>query len=185
MTDKVYNLPGGKQIKLVETSTPGVFVPEVILGGNSNQNVSIADGDDVALGATTDVAVTSDVDGTLSAKLRGLVVILADVWDSTANLLRVVSQPSNGSLTDRSGTIAVGSTSQQLMAANASRKYLLIRNTSSAQLWINFTADAVQAQPSIPLESGESLVMEAGFISIEKVTIIGPSGAETFTAKEG
>lgn len=39
----------------------------------------IADGDDVALGATTDIAVTGDNEGTVSAKLRGLDKIWASV----------------------------------------------------------------------------------------------------------
>lgn len=50
---------------------------------------TIADGADVNAGATTDAAVVSDVNGTLSAKLRGLVKILADVWDSTNHFLTV------------------------------------------------------------------------------------------------
>lgn len=40
-------------------------------------------------GAVADVAITSDVNGTISAKLRGLVKILADVWDSVNHWLKV------------------------------------------------------------------------------------------------
>lgn len=42
-------------------------------GGGGGGAVTIADGADVAEGATTDVALTSDANGTISAKLRGLV----------------------------------------------------------------------------------------------------------------
>lgn len=59
--------------------------------------VSIADGSDAAEGATTDAAVVSDANGTVSGKLRGLVKILADVWDSVNHRLKVdgsgVTQP--------------------------------------------------------------------------------------------
>ena len=40
-------------------------------------------------GSTSDAAVTSDANGTLSAKLRGLVVILADIWDSANHFFRM------------------------------------------------------------------------------------------------
>lgn len=46
-----------------------------------------ADGADVNAGSTTDAAIVTDANGTLSGKLRGLVKILADVWNSTAHWL--------------------------------------------------------------------------------------------------
>jgi hypothetical protein len=58
-------------------------------GGGGGGAVTVANGADVALGSTTDVAVISDAAGTVSAKLRGLIAILADVWDNTNNLLRI------------------------------------------------------------------------------------------------
>jgi hypothetical protein len=58
-------------------------------GGGGGGAVTVADGADVALGTTTDAAVTSNVAGTVSAKLRGLVAILADVWDSANTRLRI------------------------------------------------------------------------------------------------
>lgn len=41
------------------------------------------------LGSTSDTAVTSDTSGTHTGFLRGLVKILASVWDSTNNRLKV------------------------------------------------------------------------------------------------
>lgn len=57
--------------------------------------VEITDGGDVALGATTDAAVSTDTTGTVSGKLRGLVKILSNVWDSVNGRLKVI-----GPLTD-------------------------------------------------------------------------------------
>lgn len=54
---------------------------KVVVSG-AGSAVTIADGADVAEGATTDAKVTGDNDGTVSAKLRGLNTIEADVWDS-------------------------------------------------------------------------------------------------------
>ncbi len=42
-------------------------------GGGGGGPVTVADGADVAEGATTDAAVVTDVAGTVSGKLRGLV----------------------------------------------------------------------------------------------------------------
>lgn len=63
--------------------------------------VTIADGSDVALGSTTDAAISSDTTGTISGKLRGLVKILASVWDSINGRMIVdgseVTQPISAS----------------------------------------------------------------------------------------
>lgn len=131
------------------------------------------------LGATDGAAVVTDAAGTLQQYLRGLVKLVAAG-------ITVFAQPAQGTLTDRSGTITVNNTSQQLAAANAARKYLYVRNTTSpaSRMWINFTNDATQAQPSVPLESGEWYESGPGFVTTEKVTIIGAIGA-LFVGKEG
>lgn len=87
-------------------------------GGGGGGAVTVADGADVAEGATADAAVTSDTAGTLSAKLRGLVKILASVWDSVNGRLKVdgsaVTQPVSGTFWQStqpvsvSGSVAVG-----------------------------------------------------------------------------
>jgi hypothetical protein len=96
-----------------------------------------------------------------------------------------VSVPRSGALTDRSGTITTGGTSQQVMAANTNRKYLLIQNESTGDLWINFGVAAVIAQPSIRLGQWDAFVMEEGFISTQALNVIGATTAQAFTAKEG
>lgn len=90
-------------------------------------------------------------------------------------------------LTDRSGTIITGGTSQQLAPAETYRQYLLVQNpsTASGSLWINFGVAAVQSQPSIEIPMGCCVTMENGFVSIEQVNIIGATTGMAFTAKEG
>jgi hypothetical protein len=58
-------------------------------GGGGGGAVTIANGADVAEGSTTDAAVTTDSAGTVSGKLRGLVAILSNVWDSVNSRLNV------------------------------------------------------------------------------------------------
>lgn len=111
------------------------------------------------------------------------VVNLGTALDETNDSIRATKQ---GALTDRSGTIAVNATAQQLMAANASRRYLLIHNPDATNnIWINFTTTAVQAQPSIKIVPGGSFVMEGSFVSTELISIIGALATQPFTAKEG
>jgi hypothetical protein len=77
----------------VSTSNPLPTTP----AGGSGGAVTIADGGDVTLGARADAAVVGDVNGSVSAKLRGLSKLLNDVWDSVNHRLKVdgsaVTQP--------------------------------------------------------------------------------------------
>ena len=102
------------------------------------------------------------------------------------NKIGVVQQ--SGTLTDRSGTVATGTTSQQLMAANANRKYLLIENASSTEsLFINFTSAAsVSAAGSIELvKGGSSFIMEGEFVTTEQINVTATTTAHAYIAKEG
>lgn len=57
----------------------------------------VKDGGDITQGMTTDAAITGDSAGTISAKLRGLIKIFTDVWDSFNHRIKVdgsgVTQP--------------------------------------------------------------------------------------------
>lgn len=81
--------------------------------------MAVLDGDDATTGATTDAAVTGDVAGSQSAKLRGLNKILADIWDSVNHRIKVdasgttvpvsgtfwqATQPVSGTITANAGT---------------------------------------------------------------------------------
>lgn len=95
--------------------------------------------------------------------------------------------PSTGGLTDRSGTITAGGTSQQVAAANADRRYLLLQNPSNAagSLWVNFGVAAVQSQPSVELAPGSTLIFEGSFAPNAAIHVIGLTTGMAFTAKEG
>jgi hypothetical protein len=87
-------------------------------------------------------------------------------------------------LTDRSGTIATGGTAQTLAPFNSGRRYLIIQNVSSGDLWIDFGTAAVAASPSLRIAAGDSYVMEEKFVLTESVSIIGATTGQAFTAKE-
>jgi len=74
-------------------------------GGGGGGAVTVADGADVTQGVTTDAAVTGDNSGTVSAKLRGLSKIFADVWDSVNHELKTSAvQVGSWSVTANAGT---------------------------------------------------------------------------------
>jgi len=84
-------------------------------GGGGGGAVTIADGANVVEGSTTDAAITTDSNGTISGKLRGLVKILGNVWDSVNSRLNVFIQNPSIAVTGTfwqatqpvSGTVAV------------------------------------------------------------------------------
>lgn len=90
-----------------------------------------------------------------------------------------------GPLTDRSGTITSGGSAQTLAAANPARSYFFFQNLSAGDLWLNFTTTAVASQPSLKVPTGNSFVMEAGFVSVELISIFGATTGQAFCAKEG
>lgn len=96
----------------------------------------------------------------------------------------LTASPASGSLTNRSGNAT--NVSSQVMAANASRKYMLIQNSSGVSLWIDFGVAAVTAPPSIEIKANGVFTMEGSFISTQAVNIIKSAAASTaYTAKEG
>lgn len=95
---------------------------------------TIADGADVAEGATTDAAATAGSTGSVSAKLRLMTTQLSVI---SANLAAPIN-PVGITPIDRTITSTSGA-SQQIMAANASRHTLLVVNTGNANCGVNPT----------------------------------------------
>lgn len=88
-------------------------------------------------------------------------------------------------LTDRSGTITSGGTAQQVVAASTDRRYLLIQNLSTENLWVNFAGTATPGGGSILiLANGGSVVAEGTFIPHSAVSIYGATTGSAFTAYE-
>jgi hypothetical protein len=95
-------------------------------------------------------------------------------------------KPTNGTLTDNSSTTSSSaSTSTTLMAANPSRKYLLIENLSTtAPIYINFTSAATAGNGSYYIAPLGSIVQETGFVSTEAINVLSTSTSVPYTAKQ-
>lgn len=97
----------------------------------------------------------------------------------------VISSTTKGVLVDYSGTTALLSgTSTQIAPSNPNRKYLFIQNVGKASIWINFTQDATQNQPSIQLAPGASFVMEGSSVTTEAVNVVSGIISVPFVVKE-
>jgi hypothetical protein len=116
---------------------------------------------DPAVGLVADGAVVTDANGTLSAKLRGLVKILADVWNSVTHTLNVsVYAFSNPGVMTNSDDIVVDATAGgvAVLAANANRKAAIVQNVGAANGRLGTT---VATNKGIQLAPGQLVVLEA------------------------
>lgn len=84
--------------------------------------------------------------------------------------------------TSASGTITTGGTSQQLVAANASRKGLYLQNISAGDLWINELggAAAVNTAGSWKIAPGEVFSASTNRV----INIVGATTGQAFTGVE-
>lgn len=168
-------LTSGQQTAIQLGSTGSVKVQ--LLGSDSNASINAIAGDSNGIGTGLNSLVVS----TYNRVFNGT------TWDrqmgnSTGTF--VVARPTPGTFTDRSGTFAAASVSQQVMPVNANRRYLMIQNTGDAIFWCNFTAAATLAQPSISLSPGASFTLETNSITTEAVNCISATISKPFTAKE-
>jgi hypothetical protein len=159
-------------------------VPQVTLTDVNGNPVTVTAGSLATTGAGGSVSgAVAIADATTSAN-QAKVTNQAAI-DTDYGL--VVRLPRRGVLTDRSGTVTVGGTAQTLIAANTSRRYLLLRNPliATEELWFNFTTTAVADSPSIRLDPGDTFVMEDMFVTTEAISVLGATTGHKITAKEG
>jgi hypothetical protein len=96
-----------------------------------------------------------------------------------------VTAPVIGALTDRSGAITAGGTSQQVAAAKTNRAYLLFQNISDTAMWLNFGAAATADNNSIFLNSQGSMLFSGSFIPSDSVNVLCATTGKKFVCKEG
>ena len=150
------------------------------VGPTNPLDVQTGDGKDVAIGATTDAAVTGDAAGTLSAKLRGLVIGLGAVADAAVvsdadgslsaklrglvkllaapislvyNWLRVQPQPCTWNLVGTSAANAAQTITQAAGGANV-RNYL-------AGLTISWSGGAPAAGANVQVKDGATVIWDS------------------------
>jgi hypothetical protein len=185
------------------TGTSGLGVPRVTVSSDSSITANAGTNlNTSALALNTTVAALqvgqgSTTSGQNGDLVQGAVTTAAPTYTTaqtsplsltTSGALRIdgTVRPTQGTLTDNSGTTsATPSTSTTIMASNATRKYLLIQNVSTVNtIWINFTSAATATEPSYQLLPGGSIVQEASFISTEAITVLCTVASSPYTAKQ-
>jgi hypothetical protein len=142
------------------------------------------------VGGATPVAMTYSG---ISARFMRVRVVLgvasttiSSVTLASSNTPSDTMKTQSGVLTDNSTTTSgTPSTSTQIMAANAQRRYLFIQNNSASQtIYINFTSNATAGSGSIALGPLGSFVQESSFVSQEAVNVLATVASVPFTAKQ-
>jgi hypothetical protein len=113
---------------------------------------SVADGQNAALGTTTDAAVTTNAAGTASGKLRGLVAFFAAIASITFGWVRVLAQPSTWNLNGTSAANTAQTVTQA--AAGAGVKNYLTGLTVS---WAN---GAPAAGTNVQVKDGATVIWD-------------------------
>lgn len=113
----------GERVKILELVVPGggalqfsvaefrtlVQAPSSGGGGGGGGAATVADGADVAEGSVADAAVVTNATGTISAKLRGLVAILAAVADTVNGFFHFnLKRVGNTAVDANTGTVSAG-----------------------------------------------------------------------------
>lgn len=144
--------------------------------------VTIADGADVALGATGDAAITNPASaGTLIAFTKGIVTLLASIVASIASAFTI--RGNQVTYTDRSGTVTLGGTAQTLAASNASRRGFTIQNNSTANLTVNSLGTATTTA-GIIIAPGQLYEWPETGIPTTAISILGATTGQRFDARE-
>jgi hypothetical protein len=89
------------------------------------------------------------------------------------------------SLTNYSGSITTGGTSQQLCPENSSRAFLLVQNTSDQNLYIGIGLTPTSTNGILLTPNGGGVVFEEGVVPVEQINIIGATAGKSFMALEG
>lgn len=142
--------------------------------------VSIADGADANQGTTTDAAVVTDVAGTMAGKLRGLVKILASVWDSVNGRLKVdgsaVTQPVSGAFWQATQPVSAASLPLPTGASTEATLALIKAKTDNLDVALSTRAvtgltDAQIRATALPVSLAALPALTAGAALVGKVGI--------------
>ena len=97
----------------------------------------------------------------------------------------VVSGPAAKARTNRSGTITLGGTAQQLAAADTNRKFMQITNPGTAELWVNVGGTAAaNTNGSEQIRPGGYWWMDPVQCASDAISIVGAMTGQHFTAWE-
>lgn len=183
-----------QDLNSLNTSTGGILSPAETNPASGAPIISLLKGILTAVnvpssGGTSNTTINNsltDIDNnidTTNTELNTVNTNLTTVNTKLDTLSATIGQQ-RGALTNRSGSITTGGTSQQVAAGLATRKYFFFQNISSETMWINFTSAAVADQPSISILPNGVFIMEGFFVSTEAINVISATTGSKFVSKE-
>ena len=162
----VAGINSGGNAELLKSTSQALNV-YVTGGGGTGPGgpVSIADGLDVAEGATTDAAVFGNADGTISAKLRAINALMLGLGTASA--------PATASVTNSDSVV---------IAANANRKKMVVTNLGAINVYFGDNHTAA-LNSGIVLTPNGTWVMDSYTFSTAAIHAI-CSGSSTLAIQE-
>lgn len=85
---------------------------------------------------------------------------------------------------DKSGTITLGGTAQELMASNPERSGFWLQNVSAGDLWISDIGTAAATQPSLKVAAGAIYESPMTGCPTGAISIFGATTGQAFSARE-
>lgn len=172
------------------------IVATEVIDGEHYPKHFIENGRDENAGATADAAVVTDAAGTLSGKLRGIVKMLADVWDTASHSIKV--KLTNATVTLEAGDIQIGgveikdATSAMRAVVGANGLHVEVRDGATKDAgagWVSIwgvggvpfrSTDQSGGAVSVtaPPTSGQKLVITDIFISVDTAMTVTLSEAD-------
>lgn len=154
---------------------------DTIIGHVDGIEGLITSGNSAQATAANQTTIIGHVDGIVASLASILAKIIAAPATEAKQdaLIALYTLPAG---TDRSSSITTGGTAQQLAAANAARKSLVVQNISDADLWINEIGGTAAADTagSWKVPAGSAFAVSTN----RAISIIGATTGKKFTATE-
>lgn len=173
----------GGQVKPILVGSDGTLQTSSSGGGSS----TVAQSDQTLLKGTMYQGGTWSSVGVTGTFWQSVQPVSGTFWQTTQPISGIVTiVPSIGTLTDRSGSITAGGTAQQICASNSTRKYLLIQNTSSVDMWISFTTTTptVAGAGCYKIAAGGSYESSAAFVTSQSCYVFCATTSSSYSASE-
>jgi hypothetical protein len=167
-------------------------------GVTINQPVAITDnGGSVTVDGTVTVSSLPEVilgstpvydsgDDSININIKNIGTGAAGVDSSLPISGTVTALPQTGNVTEASTkTITTGGTDQQVFAANASRKFLLVQNVSDTDMNLGIGYNPTASTGIFLGKNGSGIVFESGFIPTQEIRILCATTGKAFVALEG
>lgn len=152
---------------------------------NEQLAMSVADGNDATLGATTDAASASTVVGLLKNLKAALAGILSVKIDQTTPGTTNAVESNHYGTPAAGASVSVGTTSTTVLGANAARKFLALCNDSANVIYLDLSGAAAVASKGVRLNAGGGALVLDRYVPTGAIKAIASDVSSVLTVQEG